>query len=103
MHIIRDHFVQQGDPTVFGNLLPAEESIIALKKAISKDLFSYDESAGVKEAREAVVKYSYRISNLCHKDIILTSGCSMAIETCMKVLANQGDNILIPRPGWNYT
>ena len=76
---------------------------MALKKAITIDLFSYDESAGEIEARKAIAKYSYHRGNLCHKDIILTSGCSMAIESCIQVLANPADNILIPRPGWNYT
>jgi tyrosine aminotransferase len=35
-------------------------------------------------------------------DVILTSGCSMAIEIACRSLANIGDNILVPTPGWNY-
>lgn len=35
------------------------------------------------------------------QDIILTSGCSQAIELCLAVLANPGQNILVPRPGFS--
>lgn len=35
------------------------------------------------------------------EDIILTSGCSHALEMCINVLANPGDNILIPQPGFS--
>lgn len=34
------------------------------------------------------------------QDVILTSGCSQAIELCLAVLANPGQNILVPRPGF---
>lgn len=33
--------------------------------------------------------------------MILTSGCSHALEMCVEGLANPGDNILIPRPGFS--
>lgn len=35
------------------------------------------------------------------QDVILTSGCSQAIELCLAVLANPGQNILVPRPGFS--
>lgn len=35
------------------------------------------------------------------QDIILTSGCSQAIELALAVLANPGQNILVPRPGFS--
>lgn len=90
-----------GDPTVFGNFPPFSGCIDALKEALNEDSFSYDESAGIEKARAAVVEYSRHEGDV--KDVILTSGCSMAIEMCMLALANRGDNILIPRPAWNYT
>jgi tyrosine aminotransferase len=67
------------------------------------DLFSYDESAGMIKAREAVADYSKLRGHLTPADVILTSGCSMALEICFKAIANSGDNILIPRPAWNYS
>lgn len=35
------------------------------------------------------------------QDVILTSGCSEAIELCLAVLVNPGQNILVPRPGFS--
>ena len=34
------------------------------------------------------------------QDIILTSACSGALELCINVLANAGQNILVPKPGF---
>lgn len=92
-----------GDPTVFGNFPFFDGCISALKEALDLDKFSYDESAGIKAARAAVVEYSRNQGNITTKDVILTSGCSMAIEMALLALANPGENILLPRPGWNYT
>jgi tyrosine aminotransferase len=33
-------------------------------------------------------------------DVILCSGCSCSLDLCISVLANAGDNILVPRPGF---
>ncbi|UYV60755.1 TAT [Cordylochernes scorpioides] len=33
-------------------------------------------------------------------DVILTNGCSQALDFCISVLANPGQNILVPRPGF---
>lgn len=35
------------------------------------------------------------------QDVILTSGCSQAIELVIGVLCNPGDNILVPCPGFS--
>ena len=35
------------------------------------------------------------------QDIILTSGCSGALDLCITCLANPGQNILVPRPGFS--
>ena len=34
------------------------------------------------------------------KDIILTSGCSHALDLCLTVLAHPGCNMVVPRPGF---
>ena len=34
------------------------------------------------------------------QDVILCSGCSCALDLCISVLANPGQNILVPRPGF---
>ena len=35
-----------------------------------------------------------------HEDVILCSGCSCSLDLCIAALANPGQNILIPRPGF---
>lgn len=44
----------------------------------------------------------FPLTFLCSlQDVILTSGCSQAIELALAVLANPGQNILVPRPGFS--
>lgn len=74
-----------------------------MKEALDIDKFTYDSSAGLEVARQAVAEYSYHMGEITADDIILTSGCSMAIEIAFRALANPGENILIPRPSWNYS
>lgn len=95
--------MQAGDPTAFGNFKPHAEWIKALSDAAHEDTFSYDPSPGRLEARQAVANYSQHLGKVDADDVILTSGCSMAIEICILALVNPGENILIPRPAWNYS
>lgn len=90
---------------MFGNFPVANESIDAIKRALDVDNFGYYPSAGMESARQAVAEYFTENSEeaVTASDVILTSGCSMALETCFRALANPGDNILVPRPCWNYT
>lgn len=95
--------LQMGDPTIFGNFKRPSEAVAAIKKALDKDKFSYYHTTGMKEARQAVADYAYKSGvNVSSDDVILTSGGSSALEMCFMVLANPGDNILIPRPCFSY-
>lgn len=94
----------------------SKESISAINAALDKDIFSYTVSSGMKVARDAVAEYVFNNDNgvkddenfancgaVNADDIILTTGCSTALEMCFRVLANPGENILVPRPSWNYS
>jgi histidinol-phosphate/aromatic aminotransferase/cobyric acid decarboxylase-like protein len=35
------------------------------------------------------------------QDVIFASGCSSALDLAISVLANEGQNILVPRPGFS--
>jgi tyrosine aminotransferase len=95
--------LQLGDPTIFKNFKHPQEAVDALQKAVQKDAFSYYPTVGIKEAREAVAEYVSKNSEPVNADdIILTSGGSSALELCFYVLANPGENILIPTPSFNY-
>ncbi|XP_029653064.1 tyrosine aminotransferase-like [Octopus sinensis] len=92
-----------GDPTVYGNMcLPqvAEDAVVAAIQ--SKKYNGYGPSVGLECARKAVAAYESNPSfPVDAKDVILTSGCSSAIDLCITVLANKGQNILVPRPGFS--
>ncbi|GAB1293645.1 Tyrosine aminotransferase [Apodemus speciosus] len=118
-----------GDPTVFGNLPTDPEVTQAVKDALDSGKYNgyapsigiddglggrltesdwhtmcrvIPESKGYLSSREEVASYYHcPEAPLEAKDVILTSGCSQAIELCLAVLANPGQNILIPRPGFS--
>nr|XP_033797668.1 tyrosine aminotransferase [Geotrypetes seraphini]XP_033797669.1 tyrosine aminotransferase [Geotrypetes seraphini] len=92
-----------GDPTVFGNLPTEDEVIQAMKDALDSGKYNgYAPSIGYQSSRAVIAKYySCADCPLEAKDVILTSGCSQAIELALGVLANPGQNILIPRPGFS--
>jgi len=91
-----------GDPTVFGNLTPADSVVKAVVDSIRSGKHNgYTSSVGSSKAREAIAKHtSTPTSQVTEKDVIICSGCSSALEMCVTVLANAGDNILVPRPGF---
>ncbi|XP_040265060.1 tyrosine aminotransferase [Bufo bufo] len=92
-----------GDPTVFGNLPTNDEVARAMKDAIDSQKYNgYAPSIGYQCSREVIAKYyTCPEAPLEAKDVILTSGCSQAIELALAVLANPGQNILVPCPGFS--
>ena len=50
------------------------------------------------EARQAVADHIG--DNLTPQDVILCSGCSCSLDLCISAVANAGQNILVPRPGF---
>jgi len=92
-----------GDPTVFGNLKAANETINALREVIDGGQCNgYAHSAGTIEARQAVCNYvESHQGKVAPNDVILCSGCSSSLDMCIAVLADSGKNILIPRPGFS--
>ncbi|XP_011145008.1 tyrosine aminotransferase [Harpegnathos saltator] len=92
-----------GDPTTFGNLKPPKEVIEAVQESVASQLYNgYAPSTGYQRAREAVAEYSSNeFVKVDPKDVILCSGCSCALDLCITALAREGQNILIPRPGFS--
>ncbi|XP_055841721.1 tyrosine aminotransferase [Episyrphus balteatus] len=90
-----------GDPTIFGNLEASVETINAVKCAIESGKYNgYAHTAGHEEARKAIVEYVAHQGPVTPNDIIICSGCSSALEICILTLADEGQNILVPRPGF---
>lgn len=62
----------------------------------------YGPSIGLLAGREALAKtYSTDDAPLTAKDIYITSGCSDALNISIGVLCNEGQNILLPMPGFS--
>lgn len=47
-----------------------------------------------------MAEYSAHQGDVSPDDVILCSGCSHAIELVISVIADSGQNILVPRPGF---
>lgn len=92
-----------GDPTVFGNLpvpAAAEDAVVEALKGRKSN--GYGPSTGYEKSRKAVAEYvSTPTSEVEARDVILCSGCSGALDLCITVLANPGQSILVPRPGFS--
>ncbi|XP_031827481.1 tyrosine aminotransferase [Nomia melanderi] len=92
-----------GDPTIFGNLKPPKEVTEAVQDSLLSGLYNgYAPSTGYQSAKEAVAEYSStEFLNVKSEDVILCSGCSCALDLCITAIAREGQNILIPRPGFS--
>ena len=92
-----------GDPTVFGNFKLDSYCVDAVVHQLhSFKSNGYPPSIGTEVARSALANaYSKPRAPLTSKDIIITSGCSDALNLCIGVLGNPGQNILLPSPGFS--
>jgi len=93
-----------GDPTILSHIGKPDTVTNAITKHVQdKKNDGYTPSYGTEAARRAIAKYASRPEKLIYNfnDILLTNGCSQAIDLCITVLANPGQNILIPRPGFS--
>ncbi|KAI7870792.1 tyrosine aminotransferase [Spinellus fusiger] len=95
-----------GDPTTFGNFNvdPVCNDIVIEQLRSSKNN-GYICAHGSDASREAVAKLTSLPEAPITKDnVILTSGCTTALQMCFTALSNKGQNILIPRPSFSlYT
>jgi aspartate/methionine/tyrosine aminotransferase len=89
----------ESNPTRAGFAYPGDEILAALADARS---LRYDPSpAGAAVAREAVATYySARGSRVSPDRILLTASTSEAYSYLFKLLANPGDEVLVPRPSY---
>lgn len=92
-----------GDPTIFGNLECPESAIDSVIKNVKGGKANgYPHAAGYEDARDAVARlYTHSDAPLTKDDVILASGCSGALDLVISAIADEGDNILVPLPGFS--
>jgi len=87
------------NPTRVGLDYPVREILDALARP---EAMIYNPSPqGLPVARQAISGYYREVGKtVCADDILLTAGTSEAYGLLFKILADPGDEILIPRPGY---
>uniref|UniRef100_A0A8R1DM57 Tyrosine aminotransferase n=1 Tax=Caenorhabditis japonica TaxID=281687 RepID=A0A8R1DM57_CAEJA len=97
--VIRLHL---GDPSVGGKLPPSEVAVQAMKESVDSHCYDgYGPAVGALAARQAIVdRYSTPSSAFTADDVVLASGCSHALQMAIEAVANPGDSILVPHPGF---
>lgn len=90
-----------GDPCAHG-LVPPEALTDAMHKNLDSNAFNgYLPSTGHPEAKKAVANYASRPGfEVDPDDVIIASGCSGALELVISAMIDEGDNILVPSPGF---
>ncbi|MFK7961267.1 MAG: pyridoxal phosphate-dependent aminotransferase [Phycisphaerales bacterium] len=88
-----------GDPNIF-DFAPSERLVNATIDAIRGNRNGYAPSSGIAPAIEAITEEAERggIENIQH--VYVTSGASEAIDLALSALADAGDNVLVPSPGY---
>lgn len=92
-------YLNIGDPNVYDFVTPAH-IINETHKAMLANQNGYAPSSGIKQAIDAIERDAAKkgIDNIL--DIFVTTGASEAIEICLSALLNEGDNFLMPTPGY---
>lgn len=76
-----------------------EEGIYSLEKGKT----FYTSNAGLKELKIEIVKYlarKFQMKYDFNKEVVVTVGGSEAIDICLRVMLDPGDEVLIPQPSF---
>jgi alanine-synthesizing transaminase len=89
-----------GDPQAFG-FRPPDHVIEPVTRALREGFTGYASSSGLFEAKEAVAEYATALrANTTPDDVIMTSGASEAADLVLTALVDEGDEVLLPAPGY---
>ena len=92
-------YLNIGDPNIY-DFEPPRHLVEATYKAMLENKNGYAPSSGIQEAREAIEREAERKGITNVHDIFITTGASEAIEICLTALVNEGENVLLPTPGY---
>lgn len=91
-----------GDPSRFGNMdTDRSVSSVVIANVHAGMHNGYPPADGFLESRQAVADlYTTEDDPIDANDVMLTSGCSHALQLSIEVLCNPGDVLLVPNPGF---
>ena len=93
------YYLNIGDPNVYDFSTPPE-IIETIHKAMLNNKNGYASSIGETFATDAIARDAAAKGIRNIQTIFVTSGASEAIEICLSALINEGENFLMPTPGY---
>jgi len=93
-------YLNIGDPQAYGFRPPAHV-VEAVARALKDNFTGYANSAGLRTARNAVAAYATSLGTpTTPEQVLMTSGASEAADLVLTALVNDGDEVLLPAPGY---
>jgi alanine-synthesizing transaminase len=93
-------YLNIGDPQAYG-FRPPGHLIEAVTRAVRDNFTGYAHSSGLAEAREAVATYATKLgAPTAPGEVLMTSGASEAADLVLAALVNEGEEVLLPAPGY---
>jgi len=93
-------YLNIGDPQAYG-FRPPHHVVEAVARALRNSFTGYAHSAGLRVARSAVAAYATALgAPVTPEQVLITSGASEAADLVLTALVNEGDEVLLPAPGY---
>jgi alanine-synthesizing transaminase len=93
-------YLNIGDPQIFG-FRPPSHVVEPVQKALRDNFTGYAHSRGLFEARKSIAHYATKLDAPTEpENVIVTSGASEAADLVLTALLNEGDEVLLPAPGY---
>ena len=93
-------YLNIGDPQAYG-FRPPVHVVEAVAQALRNSFTGYAHSAGLRAARNAVAAYATSLgAPTTPEQVLITSGASEAADLALTALVNEGDEVLLPAPGY---
>ncbi len=93
-------YLNIGDPQAYG-FRPPHHVVEAVARALRNSFTGYAHSAGLRAARSAVAAYATALgAPVTPEQVLITSGASEAADLVLTALVNDGDEVLLPAPGY---
>jgi len=93
-------YLNIGDPQAYGFRPPAHV-VEAAARAVRERFTGYEHSSGLREAKESVAAYATALGAQTEPgDVLMTAGASEAADLLLSALVEEGDEVLVPAPGY---